>query len=176
MSDLVENTYDRVSCHTVHLLMHQSLCNPLGPGNSGDINFSLSKAPVYAQYCRDTLMTKALAKVPLICIFPWPFWAWNQVPATPWHYHNSAEVKTLCTVKPGFALTIHSPRGTGFLMTYLDLLVLGLALFYIYQLVQLQTNESRIVCRNWQNYHNGLPEWTQVCAFQWVRFMYFNFN
>ena len=21
-------------------------------------------------------------------------WAWNQIPATPWHYHNSDEVKT----------------------------------------------------------------------------------
>ena len=137
MTDLVENTYDRVSCHTVHLLMHQSLCNPLGPGNGGDINFSLSKAWVYAQYCGNTLMTKALAKAPLICIFPWPFFN----PATPWHYQDSAEVKTLCTVTPGFALTIHSPRGAGFLMTYLDLLVLGLVI--LYQLVQLQTNESR---------------------------------
>ena len=53
-------------------------------------------------------------------------WTLNQIPGTPWHYHDSAEVKTLCTVKPGFALTIHSPRGTGFLMTYFDLWSLSL--------------------------------------------------
>ena len=175
MSDLVENTYDRVSCHTVHLLMHQTLCNPLGLGNSGDIIFSLSKGRVYAQYCGDTLMTKALAKALLIYIFPWPFLAWNQIPATPWHYHDSAEVNTLCTVKPGFALTIHSPRGTGFLMTYLDLLVLGLALFYIsWSNCKLMNPEYRcVLLPEWAE----LPQWTtgmdlNLCL--WVLFMYFN--
>ena len=171
MTDLVENTYDRVSCHTVHLLMHKSLCNPLGPGNGGDINFSLSKAWVYAQYCGNTLMTKALAKAPLICIFPWPFFN----PATPWHYQDSAEVKTLCTVTPGFALTIHSLRGTGFLMTYLDLLVLWLALFYIsWSNCKLMNPENRCVrLLEWAE----LPQWTtgmelNLCL--WVLFMYFN--
>ena len=105
------------------------------------------------------------------CIFSWPFLN----PATPWHYQDSAEVKTLCTVTPGFALTIHSPRGTGFLMTYLDLLVLGLALFYIsWSNCKLMNPENRCVrLPEWAE----LPQWTtgmelNLCL--WVLFMYFN--
>ena len=102
-------------------------------------------------------------------------WAWNQIPATPWHYHDSDEVKTLCTVKPGFSLIIHSPRGTGFLMTYLDLLVLGLALFYIsWPNCKLMNPEYRcVLLPEWAE----LPQWTtgmdlNLCL--WVLFMYFN--
>ena len=88
-------------------------------------------------------------KIPAHMHISMAIWAWNQIPGTPWHYHDSAEVKTQCTVKPGFALTIHSPRGKGFLMTYLDLLVLELALFYIsWPNCKVQTNESRIPVRS----------------------------
>ena len=162
MSDLVTNTYDRVSCHTVHLLMHQSLCNPLGPKNGGDINFSLSKAWVYAQYCWDTLMTKVLAKAPLICIFPWPFWALTQIPATPWHYQDSAEVKN--TVHSYAWLCSHYTQPKGDRVSN-DLfgLVGPWARIILYQLVQLQTNEFRKPVRSFagmgrittMDYRNG---------------------
>ena len=92
-------------------------------------------------------MTKALAKALLICIFPWPFG--HGIKSLVLHGTTITVLKSIhCAVKPGFALTIHSPRGTGFLMTYLDLLVLELALFYIsWPNCKVQTNESRIpVC------------------------------
>ena len=104
-------------------------------------------------------------------------WTWNQIPGTPWHYHDSAEVKTLCTVKPGFALTIHSPRGTGFLMTYLDLW--SLSSHYSISVgptakCKLMNPEYRCVL---------LPEWAKLSQWTtgmdlnlclWVLFMYFN--
>ena len=87
---------------------------------------------------------------------------------------DSAAVKTLCTVMPGFALTIHSLRGIGFLMTYLNLLVLGFALFYIsWSNCKLMNPEYRCV---------RLPEWAELPQWitgmdlnlcLWVLFIYF---
>ena len=46
------------------IIMHHSFVTtpPKGPGNSGDIYFSLCKARVYAQHSRESLMVKALPK------------------------------------------------------------------------------------------------------------------
>ena len=46
--------------------MHQSFATtaPLGPGNSGDIDFSLCKALVYAPHCGDIFYVISLVKVP----------------------------------------------------------------------------------------------------------------
>ena len=68
-------------------VMHQSFAttSPSGPGSSGDIDFSLSKARVYAQDCGDTLnYDQSSAKSPAQiaagkCKFSWPVWAWNQI-------------------------------------------------------------------------------------------------
>ena len=40
------------------IIMHQSFVTtaPMGPGNSGAFDFSLCKARVYAQHCRDIFM------------------------------------------------------------------------------------------------------------------------
>ena len=48
------------------LVMHQSFAttSPQGPGNSGDINFSLCKAQVKSLHCRDFVLVKSLLKVP----------------------------------------------------------------------------------------------------------------
>ena len=106
-------------------------------------------------------MTKALAKAPLICIFPWPFWAWNQIPATPWHYQDSAKVKTLCSYA---WLCSHYTRPEGDRVSN-DLfgLIGPWARIILYQLVKLQTNESRIPVRSFagmgriptMDYRNG---------------------
>ena len=129
-------------------------------GIVGILSFLFQK-PRYMPSTAEHPYDQSSGKSPAHMHISMAIWAWNQIPATPWHYHDSDEVKTLCTVKPGFALTIHSPRGTGFLMTYLDLLVLGLKL--LYQLAQLQTNESRIPVRSFagmgrittMDYRNG---------------------
>ena len=82
--------------------MHQSFAttSPSGLGNSGDIDFSLSKARVYAQHCRDTLMVKALRKSPLKAQqvnvnFHGHFGTGIKTPAIPRHCGDNAEVKTL---------------------------------------------------------------------------------
>ena len=51
-------------------VMHQSIlttCIPTGPGNSGDIDFSLCKARVYAWHCGDSLMpSQSTAQIPAV--------------------------------------------------------------------------------------------------------------
>ena len=38
---------------------------PRGPGNSGDIDFSICKAQVKSLHCRDFVLVKSLLKVPV---------------------------------------------------------------------------------------------------------------
>ena len=104
-------------------LMHQSFAttSPSGPGNSGDIDFSLSKARVYAQHCRDTLMVKALRKSPLKSRqvnvnFHGHFGTGIKTPAIPRHCGDNAEVKTL-QLSPAMPLLFPAPRGPWLQMT-----------------------------------------------------------
>ena len=105
------------------LLMHQSFAttSPSGPGNSGDIDFSLSKARVYAQHCRDTLMFKALPKSPLKSRqvnvnFHGHFGTGIKTPAIPRHCGDNAEVKTL-QLSPAMPPLFPAPRGPWLQMT-----------------------------------------------------------
>ena len=52
-----------------HFFYVPVICNhvPLGPGNSGDIDFSICKALVKSLHCRDFVSVKSLLKVPT----PW---------------------------------------------------------------------------------------------------------
>ena len=112
--------------------MHQSFAttSPSGPGNSGDIDFSLSKARVYAQHCRDTLMVKALPKSPLKSRqvnvnFHGHFGTGIKTPAIPRHCGDNAEVKTL-QLSPAMPPLFPAPRGpwlqmTGALITHFSL-------------------------------------------------------
>ena len=97
--------------------MHQSFAttSPSGPGNSGDIDFSLSKAQVYAQHCRDTLMVKALRKSPLKSRqvnvnFHGHFGTGIKTSAIPRHCGDNAEVKTL-QLSPAMPPAIPGPKG-----------------------------------------------------------------
>ena len=97
--------------------MHQSFAttSPSGPGNSGDIDFSLSKARVYAQHCRDTLMVKALLKSPLKSRqvnvnFHGHFGTGIKTPAIPRHCGDNAEVKTV-QLSPAMPPLFPAPRG-----------------------------------------------------------------
>ena len=59
--------------------MHQSFVTH-NLENSGDIDFSLCQAWVYARHCRDILMVKALPKAlfkswQVNVKLPWPVWA-----------------------------------------------------------------------------------------------------
>ena len=83
-------------------LMHQSFAtkSPSGPGNSGDIDFSHSKAWVYADHCGDTHIIKAQQKAPLKspqvnANFHVQFGHGIKIPAVPRHCWDNAEVKTL---------------------------------------------------------------------------------
>ena len=103
--------------------MHQSFAttSPSGPGNSGDIDFSLSKARVYAQHCRDTLMVKALPKSPLKSRqvnvnFHGHFGTGIKTPAIPRHCGDNAEVKTL-QLSPAMPPLFPAPRGPWLQMT-----------------------------------------------------------
>ena len=103
--------------------MHQSFAttSPSGPGNSGDIDFSLSKARVYAQHCRDTLMVKALPKSPLKSWqvnvnFHGHFGTGIKTPAIPRHCGDNAEVKTL-QLSPAMPPLFPAPRGPWLQMT-----------------------------------------------------------
>ena len=107
----------------VSLVMHQSFAttSPSGPGNSGDIDFSLSKAQVYAQHCRDTLMVKALRKSPLKSQqvnvnFHGHFGTGIKTPAIPRHCGDNAEVKTL-QLSPAMPPLFSAPRGPWLQMT-----------------------------------------------------------
>ena len=109
---------------TLHIqLMHQSFAttSPSGPGNSGDIDFSLSKARVYAQHCRDTLMVKALPKSSLKSRqvnvnFHGHFGTGIKTPAIPRHCGDNAEVKTL-QLSPAMPPLFPAPRGPWLQMT-----------------------------------------------------------
>ena len=103
--------------------MHQSFAttSPSGPGNSGDIDFSLSKARVYAQHCRDTLMVKALPKSPLKSRqvnvnFHGHFGTGIKTPVIPRHCGDNAEVKTL-QLSPAMPPLFPAPRGPWLQMT-----------------------------------------------------------
>ena len=103
--------------------MHQSFAttSPSGPGNSGDIDFSLSKARVYAQHCRDTLMVKALPKSPLKSRqvnvnFHGHFGTGIKTPAIPRHCGDNAEVKTL-QLSPAMPPLFSAQRGRWLQMT-----------------------------------------------------------
>ena len=103
--------------------MHQSFAttSPSGPGNSGDIDFSLSKARVYAQHCRVTLMVKALPKSPLKSRqvnvnFHGHFGTGIKTPAIPRHCRDNAEVKTL-QLSPAMPPLFPAPRGPWLQMT-----------------------------------------------------------
>ena len=105
------------------LIMHQSFAttSPSGPGNSGDIDFSLNKARVYAQHCRDTLMVKALPKSPLKSRqvnvnFHGHFGTGIKTPAIPRHCGDNAEVKTL-QLSPAMPPLFPAPRGPWLQMT-----------------------------------------------------------
>ena len=149
---------------------------PLGPGILGILSFLFPK-PGYMPSTAGHPYDQSSGKSPAHMHISMAIWTWNQIPGTPWHYHDSAEVKTLCTVKPGFALTIHSPRGTGFLMTYLDLW--SLSSHYSISVgptakCKLMNPEYRCVL---------LPEWAKLSQWTtgmdlnlclWVLFMYFN--
>ena len=98
-------------------LMHQSFAttSPSGPGNSGDIDFSLSKARVNAQHCRDTLMVKALPKSTLKSRqvnvnFHGHFGTGIKTPAISRHCGDNAEVKTL-QLSPAMPQLFPDPRG-----------------------------------------------------------------
>ena len=104
-------------------IMHQSFAttSPSGPGNSGDIDFSLSKARVYAQHCRDTLMVKALPKSPLKSRqvnvnFHGHFGTGIKTPAISRHCGDNAEVKTL-QLSPAMPPLFPAPRGPWLQMT-----------------------------------------------------------
>ena len=59
--------------------MHQSFVKAAGPGNIGDCNFSLCKAGVYAQYCGEIFMVKALLKFWQVNVKSLgSFWAWKE--------------------------------------------------------------------------------------------------
>ena len=112
-----------VSSGTFVLLMHQSFAttSPSGPGNSGDIDFSLSKARVYARHCRDTLMVKALPKSLLKSRqvnvnFHGHFGTGIKTPAIPRHCGDNAEVKTL-QLSPAVPPLFPAPRGPWLQMT-----------------------------------------------------------
>ena len=103
--------------------MHQSFAttSPAGTGNSGDIDFSLSKARVYAQHCRDTLMVKALPKSPLKSRqvnvnFYGHFGTGIKTPAISRHCGDNAEVKTL-QLSPAMPPLFPAPRGPWLQMT-----------------------------------------------------------
>ena len=98
-------------------VMHQSFAttSPSGPGNSGDIDFSLSKARVYARHCRDTLMVKALPKSLLKSQqvnvnFHGHIGTGIKTPAIPRHCRDNAEVKTL-QLSPAIPPLFPAPRG-----------------------------------------------------------------
>ena len=105
------------------MFMHQSFAttSPSGPGNRGDIDFSLSNARVYAQHCRDTLMVKALPKSPLKSRqvnvnFHGHFGTGIKTPAIPRHCGDNAEVKTL-QFSPAMPPLFPAPRGPWLQMT-----------------------------------------------------------
>ena len=113
----------RAHVHNLVEIMHQSFAttSPSGPGNSGDIDFSLSKARVYAQHCRDTLMVKALPKSPLKSRqvnvnFHGHFGTGIKTPAIPRHCGDNAEVKTL-QLSPAMSPLFPAPRGPSLQMT-----------------------------------------------------------
>ena len=56
----------------------------MGPEKSGDIDFSLCKAGVYAQHCGDIFMVKALLKSHPAgkCKSTWLVWTCNQKPSS----------------------------------------------------------------------------------------------
>ena len=100
--------------------IHCTLCTSLttasmGPGNSGNIDFSLCKAGVYAQHCGDIFMVKALPKAwlisqPVHVKLPQSVWAWNQKP------HSSTALWGRCwgqnmALKPHFVSAISGPIG-----------------------------------------------------------------
>ena len=58
-----------------------------GPGNSRDIDFSLCKAWISAQHCRDILMIKVLPNMPLK---PRPFMASLGLKSKPLLFHGTA--------------------------------------------------------------------------------------
>ena len=63
--------------------MHQSFVTtvPTVLGNSGDFDFFLRQARVYARHCGDSLMVKALLKSGKLNVkteLLWPVWEWNQ--------------------------------------------------------------------------------------------------
>ena len=67
--------------------MHQSFVTTAckGPGKRGNFYFSLCKARLYAQHCREIFMAKVLPKALLKCRqvnveLLQPIWAWNQTP------------------------------------------------------------------------------------------------
>ena len=68
-------------------VMRQSILTiPTGPWNTGDIDFSLCKARVYAWHCGDSLMSgQALLKSQQLNVkLLLPVWAWNAEVKT-WH-------------------------------------------------------------------------------------------
>ena len=89
------------------------ICNPgpygAGEGNSGDIDFSLYKAPVYARHCGESLMVKVLPKALLKSRqLKWNYFSQfghgiQSSPAIPQHCEDNAEVKTwhLSPANPG---------------------------------------------------------------------------
>ena len=93
-------------------LMHQSFVTM---GNSGGTEFSFCKARVYAQYCMDIFMLKALPKALLESWqvnvkLPWPVWAWSQKPSGSTALHGQCRGQNL-THKPRYVLAISSPEG-----------------------------------------------------------------
>ena len=75
-----DEAWDLCTARELHVTYPPVICNhgPMGPGNSGDIDFSLCKARVYAQHCGDIFMVKALFKSRWVTVkLPLPVWAWK---------------------------------------------------------------------------------------------------
>ena len=94
VSLLVPNSYPRDGIFNPHL----TTINAPGP-NSGDIDFSLRKAWVYAQHCREIFMFKSQPKALLKSQqenvkLPQPAWAWNQKPRISTALRDNVEVRT----------------------------------------------------------------------------------
>ena len=83
-------------------LIHQTfvITAPMVLGNSGNIDFSLWKAQLYSQHCREIFMVKALPKALLlpqqvnVKLPPAGLRMESKSPMVPWHWRDDAEVKT----------------------------------------------------------------------------------
>ena len=100
------------------IIIHQSFVTTasMGPGNSGDFDFSLCKTRVYVWHCGDIFVVKSLPKALLISRqanvkLQRLVLAWNQKPQ--FHYTAGTILRSNVAHKPRYVPAIPGPMGAG---------------------------------------------------------------